>query len=324
MGPGPVAPEETANVADMRDRRVTQILRDFMDAYVLFHRIGADLDWDSLQALVGDSEEAALYRLKEECHALFRFDKEGSETELQAEELFDLAVGALFHEAMRLREGFYLTTSYGPRLDRMLKDGTARGPLADAFRRVFAAGRERVRESQAQAAELFDETRDQLMILLREMPSSAGVARSLVEDPERAGRVFGTPLPELLDSVFGSAHTGYRLAVENLIQNGHFDEARDVLERDRASLPPRFAKAAARFTAGMARYYVGEPETAVDELERWAFEGAGGPGDWKTTAARALTALIESDPDPEPSLVAAAKRTLEALRWPSVPPSGGP
>ena len=176
------------NELEWRERRVAQILRDLMEAYELSAQVGAslragDLDFGPVRRLVGESEDSALYRLKEECHALFRLSRQGSETELNAEELFDLAVGALFHEAMKFREGFYLTTTYGPRLERLMQKESARGPLVEAFSNVIDAGRQRMFESEVEMAELFDETRDQLVILLQQQPRSGAVARCLVEDP---------------------------------------------------------------------------------------------------------------------------------------------
>ena len=103
---------------DIRERHVAKVVRDFLGAYILSNRIRArlesgDLDFDWVKRLVGDGEESALYRLKEECHALFRQDEGRSTTELHAGELFDLAAAALFHEGMKFRESYYMTTTYG-------------------------------------------------------------------------------------------------------------------------------------------------------------------------------------------------------------------
>ena len=180
---------------ELRERRLAQIVRDFMEGYVLSQEVGRDLRagrlaFGTVTRLVGDAEDSALYRLKEECHALFRLDDARPRTEVQAEELFDLAVGALFHETMKFREGFYLTDTYGPRLQRMMAEGSASGPLADAFWRVFEGGSRRMLESEAEAEQLFRETRDQLLIVLRQLAASGAVARSLVEDTARSELVL--------------------------------------------------------------------------------------------------------------------------------------
>jgi hypothetical protein len=284
---------------ELRERRLAQILRDFMEAYVVSAEVGAhlratDLDFARVQRLVGEYEEAALYRLKEECHALFRFDQESSKTELQAEELFDLAVGALFHEAMKFREGYYVTTSYGPRLERMMSEGSAAGPLAESFRNVIEAGRQRMLESEVEMAELFDETRDQLLILLRQLRDSGAIARSLVEDPDMTEQVFGTPVPGLLETLFGSAQRGYQLALENLIANGHYAEALELMERPHAVEPELVAKVKT-FVAGMEHFIEGETPPALEHLGQWIRDGAQGREPCRQAARKVLDMIAETN-----------------------------
>ncbi len=295
---------------------MAQILRDFMEAYLRSAEIGAqlragELDFSRVQRLVGESEEAALFRLKEECHALFRFDQESSESELQAEELFDLAVGALFHEAMKFREGYYLTTSYGPRLERMMSEERAKGPLAQAFLNVIEAGRQRMLESEVEMAELFDETRDQLRIMLHQMPWSGAVARCLAESPDLTREVFGGELPALMASIYSSAADGYRLAVIDLLQNGHYAEAGSLLERDDCSDAAPFDRNVKIFANGMERYFAGESEAALEQLGTWIDAGAPGEATWREVAARVLRMMTENEVST--ALTEGARKTLEAL-----------
>ncbi len=288
-----------------------------MEAYTLSDRIhgrlrSEDLEFSWIERLVGDTEESALYRLKEECHALFRLNGGRSRMELQAEELFDLAVGALFHEGMKFRESYYLTTAYGPRLERMMAEGSASGPLAEAFRRMFEAGRRRMLESENEVSELFRETRDQLFILLRQMMPTGAVARSLVEDVERTEAVFGMLLSNLLAQVYGSSHDGFKLAVESLLLNGHFAEAGALLERDELR-GGDFRAAAESFALGMARYYAGDPQAALVALKRWVDEGARGEPAWRDLARRALGSLVSTTQNLDPALERSAEELAQAL-----------
>jgi hypothetical protein len=283
---------------ELRERRLAQIVRDFMEAFVLARTLGEDLragrlSFRTVTRLVGDAEDSALFRLKEETHALFRLDAARPRTEVQAEELFDLAVGALFHETMKFREGFYLTDSYGPRLKRMMAEGSATGPLAEAFWRVVEAGKRRMLESEVEAGALFRETRDQLLIVLRQLAASGSVARSLVEDPGRAVQVFDMPLSELLADIYGSAARGYQLAIDSLIENGHYAEAAVALEHPDARAAG-VVDGAFDFARGMASYYAGDSLAAVESLTRWSQAGTSSPGIWRQSAARVLGALALS------------------------------
>ena len=302
---------------DHRERRVAQIVRDFLEAYQLSAEIHealaqGGLDFARVARLVGDSEESALYRLKEECHALFRLDGERSSLELDADELFDLEVAALFHEGMKFRESYYLTTTYGPRLERMMAEGSATGPLAGAFLRLFEAGRRRMLESGSEVASLFRETRDQLLTVLHQMPPSGLIARSLVEDPERSEAVFGVPLPALLEDVYGSPREGFKLAVESLIQNGHFSEATALL------VGPEFegdgyGERTQAFSEGMARYYSGDVQAALGMLSDWVAQGAEGLPEWRAQARRVLEAVAGDAESPDPSLGERARVLAEQI-----------
>lgn len=303
---------------ELRERRVAQIVRDFMEAHALSERIGVGiksgtLDFEGMKRLVGESEESTLYRLKEACHALYRFDGARTRPELQAEELFDLAVGALYHEAMKLREGFYLATAYGPRLNRMLAEGSLSGPVAQSFQRVFQDGRRRMFEAQAETEALFRETRDQLRNMLRDMAPSGAVARSLLEDPSRSEAVFGLPLDTLLEEIYGSSLAGYRLALESLIDNGHYAEAVCLMERNPAHDVEAYGVAHG-LAHGLARYHAGDAAEAVRALASWAASGARGATEWRRRAKVALGTLAEENAGEEPNLARHAREILDRLK----------
>lgn len=287
---------------DKRERRVAQIVRDFIEAYALSEEVGeslqrGSLDFSTVERLVGEADESALYRLKEECHTLFRSDAQRSRTELQADQLFDLAVGALFHEAMKFRECFYLTTAYGPRFARTLAEGAAPAALAESFRRMFEAGQRRMLESQAETAQLFRETRDQLLILLHQLPRSGVLARSLVDDPRRSQAVFGAPIESLLRDIYGSPLAGYSIAIDHLIEHGHYDEAASLLSRPEVRAFGE-CEVAIQFTRGMALYYANNPEAALDALSAWVRGGAQGRPIWRERASAVLRQLVDSARDP--------------------------
>ena len=265
----------------LQERQLAQIVRDLMEVCVGAARVGealerGTLEFEQVERLIGDSEHNVLYRLKEACHSLFRAEASPPPGEVQAEELFDLGVGALFHEAMKFREGVYLTLQYGPRLERMIEEGRAGGPAAKTFAKVIDAGIKRTRESARESVELVEETRDQLLLVLRQRGDSGAVARSLVERPRRTEWVFGQPLGRLLADIYGDAERGFSLAIEDLIDSGHFEQAGEVLGRDEVRQWPA-CRELAPYAAGMAAYYAGKSSEAVEQLALWIEAGAPGP-----------------------------------------------
>jgi hypothetical protein len=196
---------------------------------------------------------------------------------------------------MKFQESYYLTTTYGPKLDRMLKERSESAPLTKAFSRVFAAGRQRMLESEAETAELFDETRDQLLVVIRKYPHSGAIARSLLDDPIRTEQVFGVPVAALLQSIYGSASLGYEIAVESLIESGHFGEAASLLERrDGETVEGGFRDTSRCFARGMQQYYAGNLHDAVDYLADWIEGGARGSETWTRLARIALQCIEET------------------------------
>lgn len=281
---------------DLQEWRVAQIVRDFFGVWALLEAIGrhllaGDLDFGRVEHFVGEDDESILHRLKEECHALFREDADESGRDLEAAELFDLAVGALFHEAMRFREGYYLTASYGPRLDRMVEEGRDSGALARTFRRVFEAGHRRMLESFEQTRELLRESTEQLGTLLHHLHCRGLVARCLVEHRRRSEEVFGVPLGELLTELYGDAENGYRFAVDSLLRNGHHSQAAALLERDDVRSLRADWTEAAPLARGLARYYGGDSAGALAEFAPWLEAGASGCATWRDRAATVLAAI---------------------------------
>ena len=308
---------------ELRERRLAQVVREFMGAFVLAGHIDAclrdgTLDFAGVERLVGDTEGSVLFRLKEECHALFRVpEPHRSRTEVQADDLFDLAVGALFHEAMKFREGFYVSATYGPRLQQMIAEGGASSGLAEACRKVLDDGQKRMHESALEVWELFLETREHLLTVLRQRSGAGSVARSLVEDPERSEAVFGVGLRPLLADVYGDAERGLGLAIDNLLNSGHYDEASRALGRASLGDSP-VCRAALPYAAGMAAYYSGDYKTATEQLEIWVEDGAPGPELRTRQTVRVLGALATSVEDSQPALaqqaIALAERLMPAHR----------
>ena len=66
---------------------------------------------------------------------------------MHREALFDLAVGSLFHEAMKLRENLYQREVYGPRVRALRSDaGEENEALFDEFEKMLGAVAQRLDE----------------------------------------------------------------------------------------------------------------------------------------------------------------------------------
>ena len=250
------------------------IVRDFLAGHLaledLAHRWQAGrLAFSDVQALVGDDdEEAVLFRLKERCHALFRSGSEGAS--VAREELFDLAVGALFHECMKFRENFYQLSIYGPKVRALKTSGAAGGEDAALFRefeKILGASQVRLEEALQEALVLLRQTRVELEALLRERPAEGLVARFLVTHREQVDAVFDRGLEGLLVRLYGSAAAGFELAGRSLLASGYYREAADVLREalpDSEGVAPLLA-----YAEGMQAFSERDYARALEQLDLW-------------------------------------------------------
>jgi hypothetical protein len=265
---------------------LVDIVREFLEAHQLMRDLFArfhagELRFADLGRLISDDEDSVLFRLKERCHALFRSGGQGARGVHHREALFDLAVGSLFHEAMKFRENFYQSEIYGPRV-RGLRDeaGAEAKSLFQEFERMLAAGTEQLDEGLRECELLLSRTRDQLQVLLRLHRNDGFLARYLAEQPQLVASVLERPLDAFLAELHGDAAAGYALAAHSYLDSGYYASAEQAL-RDaiaRSGDPARYEPLRA-YALGMDAYLAGDYLTSVAQLTRWLEAGMpGSPG----------------------------------------------
>ena len=217
---------------------LVEIVRTFLAAHRTMKRLFAryrsdELRFAQLQELIGDDESSVLFRLKERCHALFRPRDAESAMAMRREALFDLAVGSLFHEAMKFRENFYQREIYGPRV-RALRSESAEesDALFREFEKILETVSERLAEGLQETEILIEQTGDQLRVLLAEQPKNGFVVRYLIENRELVEEVFAIPLDALLTEIAGAAAAGFELAGRSYLDSGFY-------RAPKAPSPPR-------------------------------------------------------------------------------------
>lgn len=259
-----------------RDAALAGITREFLSAHRLMRRLFAlyrsdDLRFQDLELLIGDDEHSVLFRLKGSCHALFRREPERRAVAMRREALFDLAVGSLFHEAMKFRENFYQREVYGPRV-RELHDesGEENEALFREFEKILFAVAQRLDEGMHESEALLAQTREQLALLLAEYRDNGFVTRCLIENRADADAVFGEGLDSLLALIHGDAATGHRVAGRSYLASGYFAEAEAALEgaRVRGGCGAEIDRLLA-YARGMTAYLAGDYASSVAYLSQW-------------------------------------------------------
>jgi len=304
---------------------LVDILREFLTAHDLLDQISKkykrdELAFSDLQEFVGDSDYSVLYRLKEKCHSLFRPEAGGSKVARPREALFDLAVGSLFHEAMKFREDFYQREVYGPRVRSLRAEaGAEANGLFHEFERILSAVSARLGRGLAETHSLMEQSWNQLRVLLSEQGAEGFVTRFLIERRDTLEKLGPPDLEALLASIHGDAVSGYVVAGRSYLASGHYEAAHRVLAKalERGGDREQVAHLSA-YARGMSAYLAGNYPESVTSLNEWAESGNAGDGSLKDlahSAVSSLARLVEGD-DRDRTLESAAN-LLEKLHPPS-------
>ena len=305
---------------------LVDIARDLLRACQLTRQLTAryrasELRFEDVKELVGDAEDSVLFRLKEHCHALFR-PAEGATGEMvRPETLFDLAVGSLFHVAMKLRENLYQQEVYGPKV-RALREVAAseagdavRGKVVREMEKVLAAAAQRLEEAVHETEVLLVETRDLFRILLTEHRENGLVARYLVENAALLEEVFDEGLEALLEEIYGDAAEGYAVVGRSYLRSGYFDEGRCALGEALARCDRPDLRRLCAYADGMSAYLSGRYGETLEHLAAWL---AAAPGDdevaYADLAHAALQRIGQQRGAGAEALVAEARKLAERIR----------
>jgi tetratricopeptide (TPR) repeat protein len=303
---------------------LVDILREFLTAHELLDQLAEryqrdELVFAELREFVGDDVGSVLFRLKEKCHALFRPEPDSSQVARPRQALFDLAVGSLFHEAMKFREDFYQREVYGPRVRSLRAEaGTEANGLFHEFERILSAVSARLETGLIETQSLMDQSWGQLQVLLSEQPDDGFVTRFLIERRETLEKLGPPGLEALLASIHGSAAAGYVVTGRSYLASGHYEAAHRALATalecggDQGEVVQLSA-----YAQGMSAYLTGDYAESLVGLSEWVEAGSAGENSLKDLAYAAVASLdrlVEGDDRDE--ILARAAKLLEKIQPP--------
>ena len=283
------------NVSDF-----VQLLREFLTAHTQLTAVlggqGSDpISFTAIRDLVRDDDRSVLYRLKGKSHGLFRSDELASPT-VRRGALFDLAVGSLFHEAMKLRESLYQREVYAPRVESLrAAAGDEDILLFEEFDRILDRTTTRLEVVVSEVRDLLVRTRDQFRLLLVERVSEREVTRCLLNRRSQVNEAFPEGFEGLLTTIHGDFATGLIEAAHALVDAAYFEEATKTLNEAARSLsgPSTRIDLLTRYSQGMQAFLDGDYRGSIAALEAWV--DLGGPASEPAFAARAGAALGRID-----------------------------
>jgi tetratricopeptide (TPR) repeat protein len=216
-----------------RDREMMDIVRGLLLAEAAFRGLSlkfaaGTLLFSDVEPWVDDHGRSLLYNLKERGHSLFRYAGEGVLS--RKEWLLDLAVGSIFHEAMKLRENLYQLQYYSPKyLEYAQKAGRSEyeKDYLQQFEQIIRRAGEGVREGMDELTSLFRDAREQLADFFGEWAKNPYFVRFLLDIHPLLEKVYGTARAKgIFDRMFeGGIHEAHVVAGRSYLAGKHYDLA---------------------------------------------------------------------------------------------------
>ena len=214
-----------------RERKILEIVQGLLLSEVAFQEIfkkykGGRLRFSDIGGWVDDKGQSLLYNLKEQCHALYRYQEKMPFHKNQW--LLDLVIGSIFHEAMKLRENLYQMEVYRPKyLQYKLKVGKLdyEKDYLQQFERIILKAKQGVVEGMEETRSLFQDAMAQLTDLFRESSKNTFLVRFLLENQTLLKEVYGSKRVAVIFKLMFKRGVldAYLLAGQSYLQSEHYD-----------------------------------------------------------------------------------------------------
>ncbi|OPY61154.1 MAG: hypothetical protein A4E57_04269 [Syntrophorhabdaceae bacterium PtaU1.Bin034] len=208
------------------------------------HKKG-QLSFSEVGEFVDDRGKSCLYRLKQMCHELFRNTVEAA----YKEKFYDIAVGYIFHEAMKLRECIYQLEYYKPEYHTLVTSSEltpGERKLIHEFDILISKAQKRLAEGLKEVKVLLNELMAHVKDLIKIYRNNYLLPRFILENERSFISIYGKKgYQDLLNEIYeeGRATLMFKAAVSYLdseyfqISRGLFHK---VVNLDRDNVPAKF------------------------------------------------------------------------------------
>jgi hypothetical protein len=216
-----------------RDKDLLEMVRGLLLSEVAFQEIFKKYKeghphFPDIGKWVDDKGQSLLYNLKERSHSLFRYSGKGPIH--KNEWLLDLAIGSIFHEAMKLRENIYQMEVYQPKY-LQYKSKTRKSAYEyetnylQQFQRIMSKAEQGLQEGMEETQSLFKDAMAQLVHFFKENSKNPFLARFLLEHQPLLQKVYGSKgTKDVFNLMFKKGLLeAYYLAGRSYLQSQHYD-----------------------------------------------------------------------------------------------------
>ncbi|HID96614.1 MAG TPA: hypothetical protein EYP57_00225 [Thermodesulfobacteriaceae bacterium] len=219
---------------DRRDFIVKNIVKNFIRSYAVSINIkdrfeNNGLKYEGFDRWVGSQENRGLlWVLKDDCHRLWK------DVDLQSNSeafFFDWTIGAIFHEAMKLKESVYLIHRYQPVLE------TARNSVEHCsaqYRNFFSQVQDDAANCIERLSFLFPKAAQYLRSFMMHEKDNSILVRFIIKKEETIQKILGRNQDgnTVLETMFPEGlERAYCMAGEHYLEGSWFSEARSAFEK---------------------------------------------------------------------------------------------
>jgi tetratricopeptide (TPR) repeat protein len=260
-----------------RERKILEMVRELLLSEAAFKEVyekykAGHLRFSDVGNWVDDKGQSILYKLKEQCHSVFRHMGKGPV--YKNEWLLDLAIGSIFHEAMKLRENIYQIEVYRPKyLQYKLKVGETsyEKDYLQQFERIISRAEQGVSDSMEETRSLFKDAMEQLIDFFKKNVKNDYLPRFLLENQTLLQRVYGLKrVKEIFNTIFKKGFIeAYQLAGQSYLRSEHYDLASHYFSKA-LKMDPRHRdlQFLLNFSQGMDAYYNNVFPRALSHFEK--------------------------------------------------------
>ena len=223
--------KEQSWLKERKDLFVKNVLRDFIHSYSFFLKIkkkyrDTGITYEGLDNWVGtQTDRGTLWVLKDNCHRLWKNIDPDSQPEPF---FFDWMVGAIFHEAMKLKENAYMVDRYHPVYQIASTTATAYDGQENC-QYFFEETLEDIQRGINRLENLFMCAAEHLKSLLIAERDNSLLVRFMLEHKSDINKLWHKSggLNQTLDAIFPSGlDEAYCMAGENYLEGSWYEEAR--------------------------------------------------------------------------------------------------
>ena len=191
-----------------------------------------ELRFTVMEEFVDDRGVSCLYRLKQMCHDLFRNAEEAA----YKEKFYDMTVGYIFHEAMKLRENIYQLEYYTPLYSALSSSDeltVLEKKVIREFDVLIGRARKRLNEGLKEVKVLLKELVTQLKDLLRLYEGNYLLPRFILEHEKAFIKIYGKKgFQDLLNDMYDQGRATLVLkAGLSYLDSEYYQIARNLFQK---------------------------------------------------------------------------------------------